>query len=79
MDDNNLSRIKIIAADGNLFSQLPAEMSHDKELASAVDIIGTHYPGTVSARMAQDTGKTLWSSEDYSTYNDNTGWVHNLI
>ena len=32
-----------------------------------------HYPGTNSNENARKTGKKLWSSEDYSTYNDDTG------
>lgn len=32
-----------------------------------------HYPGTVSPTNAKMTGKPLWSSEDYSTYNDDIG------
>lgn len=33
----------------------------------------THYPGTMSPTEASATGKPLWSSEDYSTFNDNIG------
>ena len=32
-----------------------------------------HYPGTLSSKVAVQTGKALWASEDYSTNNDNTG------
>lgn len=32
-----------------------------------------HYPGTVSNANAMTTGKPLWASEDFSTYNDNIG------
>ena len=32
-----------------------------------------HYPGTTSSSDAVMTGKQLWASEDYSTYNDLTG------
>ena len=32
-----------------------------------------HYPGTVSTPDAIKTGKALWASEDYSTYNDMVG------
>lgn len=32
-----------------------------------------HYPGTFSTESAVETGKQLWASEDYSTFNDNTG------
>ena len=33
----------------------------------------THYPGTNSNSDAVKTGKQLWASEDYSTYNDLKG------
>ena len=32
-----------------------------------------HYPGTVSSSDAVATGKPLWASEDYSTFNDDVG------
>ena len=46
-----------------------------------------HYPGTYSDSSAFKTGKQLWASEDYSTFNDNIGagcwarvggWVYNV-
>lgn len=47
---------------------------------SLPDIVGktlslssVHYPGTDGSRVAEKTGKQLWSSEDYSTFNDNVG------
>ena len=39
----------------------------------AIHIYRAHYPGTYSDSDAMDTGKQLWSSEDYSTYNDEVG------
>ncbi|KAJ8270022.1 hypothetical protein GJAV_G00109440 [Gymnothorax javanicus] len=45
----------------------------DPELRNAVDIIGAHYPGTKTVVDALKTEKKLWSSEDYSTYNDDVG------
>ena len=32
-----------------------------------------HYPGTKGSDAALKTGKQLWSSEDFSTFNDNVG------
>ncbi len=32
-----------------------------------------HYPGTTTTESALKTNKALWSSEDYSTFNDNVG------
>jgi len=33
----------------------------------------SHYTGTLSNNDALKTGKPLWASEDYSTYNDDVG------
>ncbi|WAR21520.1 GALC-like protein [Mya arenaria] len=68
----NSNYIKIVAADG-LWEPIATDILLDKELANAVDIIGVHYPGTKTTQLALDTGKPLWSSEDYSTFNDNVG------
>ncbi|XP_078572194.1 galactocerebrosidase-like isoform X3 [Branchiostoma floridae x Branchiostoma japonicum] len=72
LDDNDLGHVMIVAPDGG-WVQISKDIMADSELAAAVDIIGAHYPGTHSPPMAQQTGKTLWSSEDYSTYNNGTG------
>lgn len=32
-----------------------------------------HYPGTTTVKEALQTQKKLWSSEDYSTFNDEVG------
>ncbi len=32
-----------------------------------------HYPGTMSDTNAEASGKQLWASEDYSTYNNDVG------
>ena len=32
-----------------------------------------HYPGTITVKEAVKTQKKLWSSEDYSTFNDEVG------
>ena len=32
-----------------------------------------HYPGTLTNSLAVQTGKPLWASEDYSTFNDLVG------
>ena len=49
------------------------DILRDAELAKAVGVIGLHYPGTLSGKITQETGKIIWSSEDYSTYNDVIG------
>ena len=38
-----------------------------------VCFLRVHYPGTKGSKVADMTGKQLWSSEDYSTFNDNVG------
>lgn len=44
-----------------------------KTVSSSLLCIRAHYPGTTSSSDAQKTGKQLWASEDYSTFNDETG------
>uniref|UniRef100_A0A4W4G8I0 Galactocerebrosidase n=1 Tax=Electrophorus electricus TaxID=8005 RepID=A0A4W4G8I0_ELEEL len=36
-------------------------------------VASVHYPGTMTIKEAMITGKVLWSSEDYSTFNNNIG------
>jgi galactosylceramidase len=71
LDINNLQNTQIVAPDGS-WSIATAIMS-DPDLAKAVDVIGAHYPGTVSSAVALQTGKPLWASEDYSTVDDLVG------
>ncbi len=71
LDENGLSKVKIVAADLNgpperIWSVAEA-MAKDPELAKAIDIIGVHYPHGVtppSALKLKQEGKRLWSSED---------------
>ncbi|XP_064601380.1 LOW QUALITY PROTEIN: galactocerebrosidase-like [Liolophura sinensis] len=72
LDSRRLFQVRICAPDGNGV-EIAEDMLRDPQLAAAVDFIGAHYPGTVSAPASLQTGKQLWASEDYSTYNDNTG------
>ncbi|XP_067656744.1 galactocerebrosidase-like isoform X2 [Haliotis asinina] len=71
LDDNGLSNVRIVAADGGW--GIANDIQKDSVLASAIDYIGTHYPGTLTTTEAMKTGKQLWASEDYSTFNDNVG------
>jgi len=51
------------------------QMIADADFREAVDIIGVHYPdGSTSTAKAKASGKTLWSSEDSSTYNNEVPW-----
>ncbi|XP_066463691.1 galactocerebrosidase isoform X2 [Eleutherodactylus coqui] len=71
LDRLGLHNIGIIAADGNW--EIASEMVIDPYLYDAVQIIGAHYPGTLTVEDAISTGKQLWASEDYSTFNDEVG------
>ncbi|XP_026922149.2 galactocerebrosidase isoform X1 [Acinonyx jubatus] len=67
-----LHRVKIIASD-NLWEPISASMLLDTELLNVIDVIGAHYPGTRTVRDAKLTKKKLWSSEDFSTLNNDVG------
>ncbi|XP_073434328.1 galactocerebrosidase isoform X2 [Dendrobates tinctorius] len=71
LDRLGLNHVGIIAADGNW--EIAHDMVVDPYLNDAVQIIGAHYPGTHTVDDAVSTGKKLWSSEDYSTFNDEVG------
>ncbi|XP_065845893.1 galactocerebrosidase-like [Oscarella lobularis] len=71
LDANGLQKTRIVAHDGGW--DIAGDILKDADLAKAVDVIGTHYPGTNSNSDAVKTGKQLWASEDYSTYNDLKG------
>ncbi|XP_038630682.1 galactocerebrosidase isoform X2 [Scyliorhinus canicula] len=71
LDKTGLKNVGIIAADGTWV--IANDMLVDPYLNGAVEIIGAHYPGTLSSTNAKKTQKKLWSSEDYSTVNDNVG------
>ncbi|XP_060773967.1 galactocerebrosidase [Neoarius graeffei] len=71
LDRADLSNVGIIAADGNW--AVSKALLVDPYLNDAVEIIGVHYPGTMTIKEALLTGKKLWSSEDYSTFNNDLG------
>ncbi|XP_038584225.1 galactocerebrosidase isoform X1 [Micropterus salmoides] len=72
LDKNGLEWVRIIASD-NLWEPIALFLLNDSDLSSAVDVIGAHYPGTTTVKDALKTQKKLWSSEDYSTFNDEVG------
>ena len=41
-------------------------MAKDSELRAAIDVVGAHYPATMSDPLCSTLGKQLWASEDYS-------------
>ncbi|XP_066533391.1 galactocerebrosidase isoform X2 [Hoplias malabaricus] len=71
LDRAGFEDLGIIAADGNW--DISKELLVDPYLNDAVDVIGVHYPGTTTVKEALLTGKKLWSSEDYSTFNNDIG------
>ncbi|KAM4624713.1 galactocerebrosidase isoform 1-T1 [Polymixia lowei] len=72
LDKSGLERVRIIASD-NLWEPIALSLLLDQELSRTVDVIGAHYPGTTTVLEALKTQKKLWSSEDYSTFNDEVG------
>ncbi|KAM6950300.1 galactocerebrosidase-like [Lycodopsis pacificus] len=72
LDKSGLDTVRIIASD-SLWEPVVQSLLLDPELSRAVDVIGAHYPGTSSVKEALKTQKKLWSSEDYSTFNDEVG------
>ncbi|XP_069592492.1 galactocerebrosidase isoform X1 [Ranitomeya imitator] len=72
LDKSGLERVRIIASD-NMWQPISFQMLRDTELLRVIDVIGAHYPGTHTVDDAVSTGKKLWSSEDYSTFNDEVG------
>ncbi|XP_017287142.1 galactocerebrosidase isoform X2 [Kryptolebias marmoratus] len=71
LDRLGLTDVGIIAADGDW--SIADSMIADSQLKEAVQVIGAHYPGTKTVPQALKTQKKLWSSEDYSTFNDEVG------
>ncbi|XP_072221317.1 galactocerebrosidase isoform X2 [Leuresthes tenuis] len=71
LDRAGLAGVGIIAADGDW--SVANSMISDPYLNDSVEVIGAHYPGTVTMTQALKTQKKLWSSEDYSTFNDEVG------
>ena len=67
------SRHVVIIASDSSFGPISESILSDAELAKSVGVIGAHYPGTFAPASAQKSGKPLWASEDYSTFNDLIG------
>ncbi|XP_062253056.1 galactocerebrosidase isoform X2 [Platichthys flesus] len=71
LDKVGLTGLGIIAADGDW--TIAKSMIADPPLNDSIEVIGAHYPGTNTVTDALKTQKKLWSSEDYSTFNDEVG------
>jgi galactosylceramidase len=50
------------------FGDIIERMKRDPEFEKAVDVIGVHYPGTISPKSAINTAKPLWASEGFPLY-----------
>ncbi|KAB0342867.1 hypothetical protein FD754_019793 [Muntiacus muntjak] len=72
LNHQGLQHVKIIASD-NLWEPISASVLLDPELLKVIDVIGAHYPGTLTVKDARLTKKKLWSSEDFSTVNGDVG------
>jgi galactosylceramidase len=72
LDAAGFAGTQIVAPDG-INWKVAEEVLANQTVADAVDAIGVHYPGTFSTADAVQTGKSLWASEDYSTFQDNVG------
>ncbi|XP_052227631.1 galactocerebrosidase-like [Dreissena polymorpha] len=75
LDRAGLHHVLVVAPDAPLINdwKICPDILKDPELAKAVNIVGCHYPGTLTTTAAIETGKPLWASEDYSTFNDLSG------
>ncbi|KAH9500901.1 hypothetical protein Btru_069154 [Bulinus truncatus] len=71
LNSRGFQNVLIIASDNNW--DIAKDIVKDSEFSNAIHALGAHYPGTWSSPDAYNTGKLLWSSEDYSTYNDEIG------
>ncbi|XP_059210025.1 galactocerebrosidase isoform X2 [Centropristis striata] len=71
LDKVGLTDVGIIAADGDW--SIANLINVDPYLKKSIEVIGAHYPGTITVKNALKTEKKLWSSEDYSTFNDEVG------
>ncbi|XP_059176870.1 galactocerebrosidase-like isoform X3 [Physella acuta] len=71
LDQRGFQHVLIIAADEKW--EISSDIIKDSALAAAVYGIGCHYPGTYTTQESINTGKQLWASEDYSTFNDEVG------
>lgn len=71
LNRNKLQQVQIVACDGwvgDLYSWMK-----NQTIASSVYAFGVHYPGTISSKEAIATNLSIWSSEDYSTFDDDVG------
>ncbi|KAH9520075.1 hypothetical protein Btru_059869 [Bulinus truncatus] len=71
LDERGFENVRIIVSDNNWESV--QDIINYEDFRDVVHAIGAHYPGTWSSYDSYKTGKTLWASEDFSSFNDNVG------
>uniref|UniRef100_A0A0B7B8E2 Glycosyl hydrolase family 59 catalytic domain-containing protein n=1 Tax=Arion vulgaris TaxID=1028688 RepID=A0A0B7B8E2_9EUPU len=71
LNSNGFESVQIVATD-SWWGEI-ATVYSEASISAAADILGVHYPGVLSPDSAKLIGKQLWSSEDYSSFNDETG------
>ena len=67
------SKVNELSIQQNLFYDIPLFCCIKLAFNCFHVVFRAHYPGTTSTNDSQATGHPLWASEDYSTYNDDTG------
>eukprot|EP01084_Bolivina_argentea_P189387 325683_1 len=78
LDDNNLQHVRLVLPDMPWLdgvNTVLSDMKSDPQFASSFDIIGVHYPPSSQSNITgmSNCGKILWSSEDFSTHNNQIG------
>ena len=71
LDNAGFGKVKIVVADDHGWA-VADDIFRNENFAKVVDVIGVHYPENTTVN-ALKTGKTLWASEEFSTYNDDHG------
>ncbi|BFY98227.1 hypothetical protein BsWGS_01267 [Bradybaena similaris] len=71
LDRNGFEKTKIVASDS--WWSVITNIIKDDGVTAAIDALGVHYPGVLSPDSVINSGKQLWSSEDYSSFNDEVG------
>lgn len=71
LDNAGFSNVRLVVGDGDWSPSV--DVLSDPLFAEATFALGAHYPGTMSSDDARRTGKPLWASEDFSTFNDDAG------
>uniref|UniRef100_A0A914V3T9 galactosylceramidase n=1 Tax=Plectus sambesii TaxID=2011161 RepID=A0A914V3T9_9BILA len=74
LNQNQLQSVKIVAPDSIEFYPLDyTGFTQNASVFNALHAIGVHYPGTQLPENTRMSSLPLWSSEDYSTFNDDVG------